>query len=204
MEARSNPGGSSLLSQDPTNPIYIQQQVKIESIGTSLGAARGERRQLMARRTEFERNISIGPTVEKELLELNRGYESAREQFEEIKAKISEAKMSESLEVQNKGERFTLLERASLPTQPIEPNRIAIIFLGIVLAIGAGVGMAALIDGLDTSVRGRSDLEPMIAAVPMVSIPYVDTAQDRRLRWRRRLSASGAVAVSLMLVFIWI
>jgi uncharacterized protein involved in exopolysaccharide biosynthesis len=188
----------------PNNPLYIQQKLKIDATVAGLQAARVDRAKLVDRRTELERNIGMAPKVEKELLELNRGYESAQQEFEEIRARISDARMSESLELQNKGERFTLLEEASLPSQPIEPNRVALVFLGIVLSIGVGVGIAALADGLDTTIRSRADLDGILVTTPLIPVLYVETAADRKRAWVRRVSAAGAVAATLTLAFVWI
>ena len=47
------------------------------------------------------------------------------------------------LEKERKGEKFTLIDPAILPEEPVSPNRPAIIFLSLVLALGAGVGSAA-------------------------------------------------------------
>ena len=58
--------------------------------------------------------------------------------------RATSARLSENLEAENKGERFTLLKRAGLPSIPVEPNRTAIIFLGVVLAIGIIVGGGVL------------------------------------------------------------
>ncbi len=80
---------------------------------------------------------------------------------------------------------------------------LAIIILGFVLSVAAGVGLAALVDGLDGTVRGRGDLEAMLGAAPLVSVPFVTTFQDRRKLWIRRASAASAVAISLILVFVW-
>jgi len=202
-EIEANPSSSRAVQSPPNNPLYIQKQLMIDNNAVSQNAAQRSRTRLLARRTELEHNIAIAPRVEKELLELNRGYDSAREEFDEIRAEISQAKISESRELQNKGESFTLMENASLPGQPTEPNRLAIMILGVVLSVAAGVGLAALVDGLDGTVRSRDDLEVMLAAVPLVSVPFVETFQDRRKLWIRRVSAAGAVAISLLLVFVW-
>jgi hypothetical protein len=145
----------------------------------------------------------MAPRVEQEWLQLNRGYESIRAEYEEIKRRSTSARLAESLEAQNKGERFTLMRRAGLPADPVEPNRPAIIFLGVVLALGAGIGLAALIDALDTSVRSPQDLQNVLAMKPLVVIPYVRTIRDRRVDWTRRMAATGAaVAVALVVILL--
>ena len=185
----------------PNNPAYIQKQLQIDGVTSRLAAAQSARSQAVSQRNELERNIAITPTVEKEWLELNRGYNSLKEKYEEINLRISSAAMSQDLESQNKGERFTLLERASLPSEPIEPNRFAIIFLGVVLALGAGIGMAALLDGLDSTVRSGRDLELLAGSTPLVAIPFVETKTDRRIRLARQMSIACVFVVAVAAVF---
>ncbi len=195
-------GSQGTGTPSPTNPAYVQKQLQIESVGASVIAAQSDRSRLIARRSELERNIAIAPRIEKEWLELNRGYDSTREEFDQINMRMSAAIMSQTLESQNKGERFTLLERASLPSQPIEPNRFAIIFLGVVLALGGGIGMAALIDGLDSTVRSGSDLELIYGATPLVAIPFIETTKDRRIRRIKQTSIVGFFLVSIAAIVV--
>lgn len=200
-QQRSLPGGQSGRRSEmpaPNNPLYVQKQLQIEGTAERLRAAQNERQALLSRRAEVERNISMAPTVEKEWLELNRGYSSLRDEYDQINGRISDAQMSETLESQNKGERFTLLEAATLPSHPIEPNRFAIIFLGVVVAIGAGIGLAAIMDGLDSSVRSGRDLEVILGTTPLVAIPFIETSVDRRSRHLRRFSVMTLVAISIL------
>jgi uncharacterized protein involved in exopolysaccharide biosynthesis len=197
--ARQSSSTSSTIPA-PNNPLYVQKQLQIDGVNARLIAAQEERSLAVQRRAETEANIMVAPRIEKEWLELNRGYTSSREEFDEINMRISEARMSERIESQNKGERFVLLEGASLPSKPIEPNRFAIIFLGAVLAIGAGIGIAALTDGVDSTVRSSRDLELIYGASPLVSIPFIETASDRRVRWLRQTSVASIFILSIVAV----
>ena len=89
---------------------------------------------------------------------------------------------------------------ASLPSEPTEPNRVAIIFLGAVLAIGAGIGLAALFDALDSSIRGAHDLRTHFAVRPIATIPVIVTRADRRLRLKKRAGLTGLVIASAIAV----
>lgn len=191
---------TSAVPQPPTNPAYLSAQARLESVRSGVVSAQERRQQLIDRRTRLQRNIAMAPRVEQEWLQLNRGYESARLEYEEIKRRSTGARLSENLEAQNIGERFTLLKRAGLPTVPVEPNRPAIIFLGAVLAIGGGIGLAALVDAMDNTVRSVQDLRTTFGLKPVGTIPYVRTAHDRRLSWTKRATATGALLVSVIAV----
>jgi uncharacterized protein involved in exopolysaccharide biosynthesis len=191
---------SSSAARKPTNPEYIQKNLTLSATSTALSAAQAQRSQLLERREQTERNIAIAPRVEKEWLELVRGYDTVRQEYEQLQARTSDARMSERLESQNKAERFTLLERANLPTEPLEPNRPAIVFLGIVLAIGAGIVIAALADAMDSTVRSSNDLSGLVVNGPLVSIPFVATASDIRSQIVKKTLFMGALVISIALV----
>jgi succinoglycan biosynthesis transport protein ExoP len=199
MEAIENVRGTSSPVQ-PNNPTYLQAQARLRSLQSGIAATRERRQLLIDRRERLERNIDISPRIEQNWLQLSRGYSAAKEEYEEIKRRSTAAKLSQRLEAESKGERYTLLKRASLPASPVEPNRPAILFLGIVVAFGAGIGMAALVDAMDTTVRGPKDLQAAFGLKPIGAIPYVRTLHDRRVTWIRRSIAGSALAVSLFVL----
>jgi uncharacterized protein involved in exopolysaccharide biosynthesis len=184
----------------PNNPAYVQAQARLESVQEGIAAAERRRQALTERKDNLQQSVAIAPRVEQEWLLVNRGYNSARQEYEEIKRRITGARLSERLEEENKGERFTLLKRAGLPTVPVQPNRPAIIFLGFVLALGAGIGIAALVDALDSSIRSSRDLQESFSMKPVGVIPYIQTSHDRRVTWLKRSTAAGAAAISLIIV----
>jgi polysaccharide biosynthesis transport protein len=197
-EDGSNPAAPS--PREPNNPAYLQAQARLESVQAGIASSERRRADLIERRDNLQRSVTIAPRVEQEWLQVNRGYNSARLEYEEIKRRITGARLSERLETENKGERFTLLKRAGLPTVPVEPNRPAIIFLGFVLAVGVGIGLAALVDALDSSIRSVRDLQSNFGLKPVGVIPYIRTGHDRRMSWLKRSTAAGAAAISLVLV----
>jgi uncharacterized protein involved in exopolysaccharide biosynthesis len=184
----------------PNNPAYLAARAKLQAVQSGIAAAEARRIELIDRRSKLEKSIAVAPRVEQEWLQLSRGYESAKVEYDEIRRRGTGARLSENLEVQNKGERFTLIKRADLPTIPVEPNRPAIIILGLVLALGAGIGVAALVDALDSTIRSPQDLQAVFALKPIGTIPYVNTAHDRRIAWTRRVAATGAAIACLVLV----
>ena len=101
-----------------------------------------------------------------------------------------EAKLAESLETESKGERFTVIDPPRLPEAPIKPNRFALLFLGVVLAVGSGLGSVALRQALDHGVYGPRALESITGSAPLAVIPYIDASG----RARRRRQGVGPVA----------
>lgn len=78
-------------------------QVRIASLAE-------QKRELTRKMEGYEAEILEAPQVERGLVTLMRDHDNARKKYEEIRAKEMGAKITESLEQENKAERFVLLE----------------------------------------------------------------------------------------------
>jgi hypothetical protein len=108
-----------------------------------------------------------------------RDHDNARKKYEEIRAKEMGAKITESLEQENKAERFVLLEPPLMPEKPIKPNRKKIAALGLVLAPAGGGALVMLLEMLNQRVRGVGALESCWANGCWLPCLHIDT-QGRR------------------------
>jgi polysaccharide chain length determinant protein (PEP-CTERM system associated) len=190
------PGGAA---PRPDNPVYLQILEQLTAVGRELTALRGERTRLRTQIDEFSRRLYSTPETERELLALTRDYELAQENYREIKQKLSEADMSRSLEEEQRGERFTLIRAPGTPSSPYSPNRLGILLLGFVLAFGGGIGLAALTEASDSTIRGTRDLRDVLRMPPIGTVPRIYNNKDQRRRQRRwALAAAGLVAVAVI------
>jgi hypothetical protein len=131
---------------------------------------------------KFEARVMAAPRIEQEYSMLMRDYENARVNYKEVKDKQMQAELAKSLESDQKGERFTLIEPPLLPEQPFKPNRPAILTLGVIASVAGGVGNVAMREILDKGVHGARAVLAITGAPPLAAIPYIATASDRRRR----------------------
>ena len=75
---------------------------------------------------EFRRRIETGPKVEEAYKALTIERDNTQAKYDDLMQKLMEARVSQGLEKEQMGERFTLIEPANLPQKPIKPNRLAI------------------------------------------------------------------------------
>jgi capsular polysaccharide biosynthesis protein len=109
-----------------------------------------------------------------------------------------EAKVAQGLEKEQKGERFTLIDPARLPEKPYKPNRMAIMLIGFVLSIGAGVGWASLKEFNDQSIRDADSLTLATSFPVLAVIPEIVTKQDTRRVSNKRI----VIIITLILIVI--
>lgn len=187
----------------PDNPAYIQisaQREASRSERAALGARRGE---LQARIAQYERAQVDMPAVERDYGAMLREVQGEQAKLAEVRQKQLAAELAQNLESEQKGERFTLIEPPLRPEAPVSPNRKAILALGLLLAVGAAVGLMMLLETMDPRVRGRRELVALLGVPPLAIIPWVAPHLDEQAKRRRRLQfaagmAGGAIAVVLM------
>jgi succinoglycan biosynthesis transport protein ExoP len=189
-----------VLKQEPTaltdadNPAYIQLKAQLEASTTELATLRAKKQELKAKYASYNTLLAQTPQVEREYLALTRDYESAVAKYKEVTAKQMEAQLAHSLETEHKGERFTLIEPPMLPEKPAKPNRLAILFLGVVFSFAGGVGTAALGESMDTTVRGSRGIIELLGAPPLGMIPHVGTPDEAR----RKVVNKGIIIILSM------
>ncbi|MGV6859344.1 MAG: lipopolysaccharide biosynthesis protein [bacterium] len=180
------------------NPAYVNIKTQLQSADVDKQSLLTKRAQLEAKLNKLESQLNNTPRVEQEYRDLTRDYENASSKYQEIRAKQLEARLAQSLEADNKGERFTLIEPPLLPEIPIKPNRPAIIVLGLLLAIGAGLGVAFLLETMDSSITSRHALMAVTGAAPIAVIPkLVDLEEESK---RKRRTVLSLILVSVILV----
>jgi len=181
------PGSPKQDKQGRVDPIMATVQAKMSSANSRIKSMQEQKAQLKAQINDIETKIIQTPQVERALKTLNRDYENAKRQYDDIRAKQMEAQLSKNLEEDRKAERFVLLEPPVMPDEPIRPNRNKMMALGVALAMAAGGGGIFLVEMIDGSIRGTASLAAVTKLQPLASIPYIVTTREARRRKRLKV-----------------
>ena len=179
-----------------SNPAYSQLLAQTEATNSEINSLKVTRASLQSKIRMLEQRLIESPEVERKYLALVRDYDNARAKYVDVKAKLSEAKIGESLELGKQSERFTIIEPPLLPEQPISPNRPAILILGIILSGIAGLGMVLLKESLDDAIYDRSTVLQLTGYMPLAVLPTMYTIEEvSKTKNTKILSSIALIAV---------
>ena len=181
--------------RSPDNPAFVQLQAQLSATINDQSAARQRVASIRAQIGDYAERLRNAPQIEREYAQLSRDYANAQAKYQEIRSKSMEAQVSQNLEVDRKGERFTLIEPPLPPGEPISPNRTLILALGIVLSAVLAIAVVLMRELLDATVRGRGDLLRLLQIEPLAAVPRIySDAELQRSKRRTRLALTSATA----------
>jgi uncharacterized protein involved in exopolysaccharide biosynthesis len=185
----------------PDNPAFITLQSQLEAVRNDIRSQRNKSAELRTSIVALESRLAQAPQVEREYLDLTRDYDNSLKRYDEIRGKQVQAQFSQQLERDAKGERFSLLDSPQVPDHPHSPNRLAIVFLGMILSIGGGATYAGIRESLDDSIHGSAALAavsnvPLLALIPHIEVEHRHRALRALGVSSTRLLLAAAVALS--------
>ena len=195
---------SKAASVNADNPAYVSIQTQLAASDSEIRSLKTRRVKTLEKITEYEERLLQTPKIEQEYRMIVRELEQTSVNYQNTKAKQITAEVGQAMEKERKGEKFTLIDPAVLPEEPISPNRPAIIFLSLVLALGAGVGSAAVAESMNTAVRGAKGLVAILNTAPLAVIPYLPNEADTRAQRKKKrimiIAVLAGIAILLLLV----
>lgn len=190
--SKSATTSSGPVIQDADNPAYVQIRAQLNATHDDLAATEARQTKLQSDLGRYQHRVTETPLIQKQYQELTQDYEVSKATYENLRAKLADAEIGKNLEIDRKGERFTLIEPPLVPEEPASPNRPLVIVLGAVLSVLLAIGMAALLESLDGTVRGRHDLVSLVAGVaPLAIIPDIELEHSTAQIWTRRAVVTG-------------
>ena len=151
----------------------------------------------------YQSQLNRIPETKQNLEELEREKNQSRSVYEALMVRQSQSELSKQMEIQDKTSNFRIVDPAVIPVEPVSPNRVRIILIGIAVGMACGFGLVLLIDSLDTTVKSVSSIKSL--GFPLLGvIPRMDNIQDLLLEKKRdfRLYNISGAYFSLVIVIL--
>ncbi len=196
---------NAITSQvQPDNPAYITMLSQLESVNTTLKSVKYTRARMAKKIDKLKSLIRKAPLVEKEYIDMLQELDNTNMRYRDISARGMEAEISQHLEIERKGERFTLIDPPQEPLTPVSPNRPAILFLGFILAIGAGIALVAVKEAMGSSIYNEAAIAGILGVAPLANIPYLENRQEfNDVKRNRNIALISLAVVIIVLITIF-
>lgn len=213
LEAERNQQAAASTPQ-PDQAAPAEEGVSTSTGSPALDAQLAElanRRQLMEEQVpQIERelatlqvSIDSTPANSVTLDALRRDYQNIQLQYNTARSNMAQATTGERIELASKGQRITVIEQATVPSEPAAPNRKKLAAMGIAAGMGAALAFAVVMEMLNRSVSRPSDLVRALDITPLATIPYLQTtAETARRTWGRSVAALAVIA--LIVAGLWV
>jgi polysaccharide biosynthesis transport protein len=149
----------------------------------------------------YQQRLEDAPLNEQQYNALLRDFALAKQVYEEMTRRHEASETAQNLEEHKAGENLEVLDPATLPEQPSEPNRLAWAGIGTAVGLGLGIMLAAAQEVRNTSLKNLKDVRAYTNMPVLSSIPLLENAllvrRKRRLVW---LAWSSAVIVGCILM----
>lgn len=151
--------------------LLTRMRTIVESEIVKLEASRWD---LEERRNQVVDDLQRTAVLQRVDQEKESNYGIYRSLYDDMKVKLEQAYTTRDLGRQG-AKQFILLDPAIVPTKPTKPNRLLIIFAGLVVGLVLGFMCAATVEFFDTTIRTARDIEvyqkPVIAYIPERGTP---------------------------------
>lgn len=124
----------------------------------------------------YQARVEQAPMVEQQLASLQRDFDLEKQQYSDLSSKAHSATIAESVERNRRGEQFTVLYGASLPTEPTKPVPWRVMVMSIVGGIVVGGALMLLREYLDRAVYSARDLHDEFELPVLGAVARIDAA----------------------------
>ena len=126
--------------------------------------------------------------------------------YNELLTRLETAKITQRLEASREGTRYTILDPARLPLKPSKPNKMMLLFLGLVIGAGVGVGLIFLAELFDHSFLGIDEARAFLELPIFGAVSKIVTQEDLRVQKMHNVkmtTISAVVGVVLLIIIIF-
>ena len=168
--------------QTANNPQYLLTEAQLKAARSELANLQAQSNATRSKLEQRRMLVQETPAAEREAGELIRRKEVLQNEYQHIQDRLQSAKLAETFESHQGGERFTMLRAPTVPHFPVYPNRIGLMMIGLILGAALAGIAVALTESMDRNVRTGRDLTLPEGVVILANIPFIPNKSDRRHR----------------------
>lgn len=185
------------------NPFQQQLSVSLAAAEASVASVRARVAEYSKRLEALKDAVNMQPQVEAEYVQLTRDYDVTRRNYEGLLGRREQAQMSGEMESSASVMDFRVIDPPTVPSTPNAPNRPALITTVMLIALGAGLGIAFVLSQIRPTFSDEKRLRELsgLTVFGTVAMAWTDAQRSKRrkglvaflLSFLSLLSAYGTV-----------
>nr|WP_295080162.1 XrtA system polysaccharide chain length determinant [uncultured Roseateles sp.] len=186
-------GGSTNLAVQEMGRLLANYEVQVAAMKARVDEYSSRYAQAMAA-------VKTAPQLEAEGAQLNRDYAIHKKNYEDLVARRESAAMSGELDVASGVADFRLIDPPRVSPKPVAPNRLLLMAVAMVLALGVGMFAAFVSSQLRPVFHDVNELRARVDLPILGVVTRLTTDEDRR-RHRMDMIRFSVASASFFVLF---
>lgn len=148
---------------------YRSLLLELEKEQAEMTAAKARWQTLASELAVRKQELSTLAEQEMTVTRLQRDIEILDKEYKEYRDNLQRARISTALDVDNVSN-VSIVQPATLPTRPVAPNKKLNIFLGLVLGLSGGIGLAFFLEFINDSLKTADEVERRLGLPVLASV----------------------------------
>jgi polysaccharide chain length determinant protein (PEP-CTERM system associated) len=204
----STESGAPVDAGGPVNAIIIGLKYQLKGLELDIKAIREASDKVRKQISVYQVRIENTPKREQELVDLTRDYDNLRLSYESLLTRKIEAKQAAALERRQKGEQFRVIDPARIPETSFRPDVKKVLAMTLLLALGAGLGLALGREYLSKAFYDPDDVKKALNISVLACVPLLLTDAEKQRKRRNVLylsigAGAGYAAVMVLFLILW-
>lgn len=193
--AAANPG-----SAVSNNPVYQQLKVSLAESEANVASLRARVSEYEMRYKRITDMLKTQPQLEAEYTQLNRDYDINKKNYEQLVSRRESAELTGDLDAAGSVADFRLIDPPRASSNPVAPNRLLLLPLGLLLGLAAGLFAAFVASQIrPVFFEGKSLRD--VTGLPVLGTVSLIPNETRRLRERASLRRFIAATAGLVIAY---
>lgn len=196
--------GTGAISSLNPNPRYQEIQTQLGALSVEIASHRAAAEQHRREIASLRRFVDQAPEVEQEMSRLNRDYDLIKDSYDQLVERREQQLVTDNA-ARTGIVRFDTIEPPRASLDPVAPNRQVLFLACLVLAFGAGIGLALVPQVLSPTIDDVASLErrfelPVLGAVSVLRSEAERAMQGTQIRLVAIAAAALVAAAGVLVV----